>query len=152
MDRAEQYAEGFVQSAAGKSEMEVSRTFEKFLALLKRRHALYLFPCIARHIERIVREREPEAVVSSRFPLDFLTRHKISRFLKQKFPDHHFEVPEAEDVSTKGEGRGKTIPMRFETKRDTLGGISIRYNDFLFDATVDEKMRKLKKEMGLKQK
>lgn len=126
MDKSQTYAKTFLGSIAKAHDEESFREFSRnFLAVLKRKRELYLLPKILKCIDGLL-TKDAMTLVTSRFTLDATAREKLAHFLKKTFGDFHENQ------------------LAFETNESILGGISVRHKDFLYDATLDSALGKLK--------
>lgn len=125
-DRSHIYAKAFLQAIGRSHDEKTSRAFSRrFLGVLKKKRELYLLPKILRRIEKLL-AKDTQTLVTSRFTLDARSREKLGAFLSKTFGDFH----EKELV--------------FEIDENTLGGVSVRHKDFLYDATLDSALAKLR--------
>jgi len=126
MDRPQLYARAFIQSAMkAEDESSLRDLSGRFLAIVKKRRLSYLLPRIMREIGRLLR-RDAGTIVMSRFALDAPSRERVAAFLKKTFADFDEKS------------------LAFATSESSLGGVSVRHRDFLYDATLDTAVAKLK--------
>jgi F0F1-type ATP synthase delta subunit len=109
----------------GKDDRTVREIIRRFVHYLQKRRELYLLPAVYRTFERL-EKRAVGTVVTSRYPLDHTTRTDVIRFIKASY------------------GKVDEDRIRFLTDDSVIGGVRVRHEDMLYDATLQtlvERMR-----------
>ncbi|MCK9351839.1 MAG: F0F1 ATP synthase subunit delta [Candidatus Paceibacterota bacterium] len=124
MDKTAIYSKAFLESIHGISEKEVLLALARFKEVLKKREEMHLYPRILKNVIASLEYRENATVVSAR-SLDKTIQSDILKMLKKRFPEMTKEH------------------IQYHINEKMLGGVSIAYQDFLFDGTVKGTLRKL---------
>ncbi|MFA5830680.1 MAG: F0F1 ATP synthase subunit delta [Candidatus Paceibacterota bacterium] len=126
MDKSALYSKALLESIHEISAGELSHALLRLRSALKKREEMHLYPRILRNVIAALEYRENANVVSAQ-ELDEAIREDILKKLKKNFPEITKEH------------------LHFKIDEKMVGGISITYQDFLFDGTVKGALRKLMK-------
>ncbi len=126
MDKTTLYAKAFLESIRGIPASKLSPALSRLKALLKQKEESRLYPRILKKVVAFL-EYESNAVITSARPMSESLQTQILKKLKKNFPD----------ISDHD--------IQFEIDEKMIGGVSIAYQDFLFDGTIKTALKKLTK-------
>ncbi len=124
MDKTSLYAKAFLESTRGVPASKLSPALGRLKALLKKKEESHLYPRILKKIIAFLEYQNTATVTFSR-PLAESLQTQVRKKLKKNFPD----------ISDHD--------IQFEIDEKMIGGVSIAYQDFLFDGTIQTALKKL---------
>lgn len=124
---AKQYARALCEAAAGKKKDELNEVFDNFLRLIRQNKDWKNLPKITAGFARAYAEAEglTEATITTARDIPAGLKKKIRDWLEKK--------------------TGKSVDLKTEVDKSLLGGLVIRHEDTIYDASLKTRVANLKK-------
>lgn len=125
-----QYARGLFELVADKSEVEAKAVIAKFIVFLHKRQDLNKAEAIIEEMERLyeIQNGEVKAELISARPLAHVAKEKIADYLSKR-------------------AGGVKVQLSDSTSPELLGGFVLRYNGLVIDGSLQNNLRKFKKQL-----
>lgn len=125
-----QYARGLFELLADKSEAEAKDVIAKFIVFLNKRQDLNKAKAIIEELESLyeIKNEEVKAELISARPLAGAAKKKIADYLSKRA------------------GGGEVI-LKDKVSSELLGGFVLRYNGLVIDGSLQNNLRKFKKQL-----